>query len=181
MMLLIFFLTCILGVLGLTILAAQSDLRTMTIDNIYSVAIATVFIICYGVLFASGKTDIVAPIWSHLITAIIMFIITIILFSLGLLGGADSKMISALSLWIGLKGLPIFLITMTIIGGVLGILALILNRRPIIKNPAEGSWIARAQAGEHKVPYGIAIAGGATVAFTHLGYLDFSRLIEFLI
>lgn len=180
MLLLIFFLTSILGVLGLAAMAAYSDLRAMVIDNAYSLIIAGAFVLCYGVLFLSGKADILAPLWSHLIAGLLMFIVTFILFAVGMLGGGDSKIASALALWLGLKGLPIFLLIMTLIGGVLGVIALILARHPLLKNPQEGSWIARAQAGESKVPYGIAIFGGVLAAFIQLGYLEFSSLIEFL-
>lgn len=181
MLLLIFFLTCILGVLGLSAIAAWSDIRAMVIDNIYSLIIAAAFFVCYGVLFLSGKADIFAPLWAHLAAGLVMFLITLILFTLRMLGGADSKIASALTLWVGLKGLPVFLVVMTIIGGILGVISLLLARYPIIKNPQPKSWITRAQNGESKVPYGVAIAGGALAAFMQLGYLELNGLTEFLV
>jgi len=177
---LIFFLTCILVTMGLAALAALSDLRSMTIDNSYSLVICGVFFTCYALLFLSGQTYLLAPIWAHLLSALIIFLITFALFAFGILGGADSKLATAIALWVGLKGLPAFLVFMTVLGALLSLVALALARWPIIANPAEGSWIDRAQSGGQDIPYGIAIFGGTIMAFSHLGYLDISRLSVFL-
>lgn len=171
MVLLFFFLTFSLATLSLSLMAARSDVRSMTIDNAYSLFIVAAFAVCYLLLFLGGKVNIFGPLWSHLAAGVLMFILTAGLFALGALGGADSKLTSALALWVGLKGLPVFLIFMTLIGGLLGVMTLLLERKPVLPSPIDGSWIARAQSGERNVPYGIAIAGGALAAFIKLGYV----------
>lgn len=153
-------------------MAAYSDLRAMVIDNVYSILVAATFVVCYGALTIAGASDIFSPLWSHIGAGLVMFALTFGLFAAGMLGGADSKLASALALWTGLKGLPVFLVFMTLIGGVLGLMALLLARRPVVTAPMEGSWLARAQNGESKVPYGVAIAGGALIAFIELGYVS---------
>lgn len=73
-----------------------------------------------------------------------------------------------------------FLFYMALVGGVLGLVALALRKWKPVKNPAEGSWIARVQAGENKVPYGAAIAAGALASFVELGYFSSEVLSSFL-
>ena len=180
MVLLIVFLTGACAALGLCLLAAYADWRHMMIENSYAILIAASFFIVYGALFAFGAAQIFAPLWVHIVSGLLMFLITFAMFAFGILGGADSKLATAIAFWIGLKGLPVFLVVMTVIGGALGIGALLLARYPVFQGASEGSWIARTQGGERNVPYAIAIAGGACVAFTHLGYLNLQQLSIFL-
>lgn len=180
MVLLIVFMTSIAATLGFCLLAAYSDLKQMLIENSTSLFIAGLFFITYAFAYFFGKTYIFAPLWIHLTSGLVMFLITFSLFSFGVLGGADSKLITALSFWIGFKGLPAFLVTMSLIGGLLGLSALLLSRFPIFANAGKSSWVARSQAGEKTVPYAVAIAAGSFAAFYHLGYLNLKQLSHFL-
>lgn len=180
MILLIVFLTGICVALGFSLLAAYSDLRHMLIENFYSLAIGLSFFVVYGAVYAAGKADIFAPLWVHILSGVMIFLMTFAMFAFGVLGGADSKLATAVAFWIGIKGLPIFLVTMTMIGGLLGIGALLLSRYQVLPGASQGSWVARAQGGEKNVPYAVAIAGGTFAAFFQLGYLNLQAFSLFL-
>jgi prepilin peptidase CpaA len=180
MFFLILFLVCLFMSIAVGVLAGWSDIRGMVIPNIYSGIIIGLFLIAFAVLALGGRADIFAPFWTHLVSAFLMFVLSAGLFAAGILGAADSKLGTAFALWVGIKGLAALFLYMTLAGGLLGLVALGLKKwKPLPHAPA-GSWPARVQAGESKVPYGVAIVFGALIAFYHSGYFDPSVLARFL-
>ena len=97
-----------------------------------------------------------------------------------ILGAADSKLGTACALWMGFQGFTGFLFYMTIFGGVLALASLVLKKWKPIKTPSAGSWLEKAQRGENKVPYGIAIFAGMLASFVNLGYFSFETFASFL-
>ncbi|MCD8571739.1 MAG: peptidase [Alphaproteobacteria bacterium] len=169
----------LVAVLGVGVLAAASDVRGMTIPNLHSVIVLAAFPVCYGVAWLAGVDVFHGPL-SHLLGLLIVFAISAGLFALGVMGAADSKLASAYAVWMGVYGLAPFLFYMTLAGGLLGIATIIMKRyRPFKKLPA-GSWMAQAQGGADKVPYGVAIVCGAFVSFWLLGYVEGDVLSAFL-
>ncbi len=178
---LIIFLFCVFVVLAVGALAGASDIRSMTIPNMYSVYVIAAFAVAYLTLFITGNDKVFGALHSHLISAVGAFIVTFILFVTKVIGAGDSKFGSACALWVSAKYLPIFLFFMALVGGVLGVVALILKRKKPIENPAEGSWVYQVQGGADKVPYGVAIAFGMLIAFVHAGYFSTDVLSSFLV
>ncbi|MGH1376206.1 MAG: A24 family peptidase [Alphaproteobacteria bacterium] len=177
---LIVFLFCVFVVLAVGALAGLSDLRSMTIPNIYSVYVIAAFVVAYLTLFLSGNDNVFGSLSSHLISVFGAFVVTFCLFVTKVIGAGDSKFGSACALWVSAKYLPIFLFFMALVGGVLGVVALILKRKKPIENPVEGSWVHQVQSGADKVPYGVAIAFGMLIAFVHAGYFSTDVLSSFL-
>jgi prepilin peptidase CpaA len=164
---------CLLVAVGFGIASAVSDFKSMTIPNIYAAGIVLAFVPAFAADALSGHgMEFFASWQSHLAAAGIVFVFTFVLFTLKVMGAGDSKLCSAFALWCGLSGLASFLFYMTIIGAVLGLTTKMMNKRKMVANPAAGSWIAKSQAGEMGVPYGIAICVGAIIAFWQLGYFS---------
>lgn len=180
MIFLIIFLLGLFLAFAVSILAAVSDWRSMTIPNSYSLYVIVGFILTYAVLYFGGHHTVFGSVISHLLSAGATFLVTFILFSIGVLGAGDSKFGSACALWISVKFLPIFLFYMTLCGGVLGLVALYIKKHKPFDSPAEGSWIAQVQSGKDKVPYGIAICFGLFIAFLYSAYFSASTLSSFL-
>jgi Flp pilus assembly protein protease CpaA len=154
------------------IAAAISDFRGMKIPNIYPVLIILSFLTGIITVRLGGYDVIFVSLFSHLISGIIVFGFTYMLFALGAFGAGDSKLMTAYGFWVGLQGLPVFIFYVTIVGAVLAFLALAIMRFPVFAKMPEGSWIARVRARERVVPYGIAISSGAFVAFYFLEYFN---------
>jgi Flp pilus assembly protein protease CpaA len=123
---------------------------------------------------------------------LIVFLIGLLLFNLGKLGGGDVKFLAALSLWAGLGELMQLLLVVTLAGGILSVMYLIAYflRQP--RNTGEDSEIKKAAQATVsyttyasvadlaqtrkvlkesnimalRVPYGVAIAVGAVYLFT---------------
>ena len=88
------------------------------------------------------------------------------MFVLKLIGGGDSKLISAFALWLAsFDGLMAFLFYMGLCGALLGFVALFLKKRKPIRTENKKSWFYRVQSGESVVPYGVPIAIGAFAGF----------------
>ncbi|MEZ5814156.1 MAG: prepilin peptidase [Alphaproteobacteria bacterium] len=180
MVLLIVFLASVFVAVGTGVLSALSDVRGMRIPNLHSGIIIGAFVVCYGLLWLGGRDDVFAPLGSHLLGGLVVFGVTLAMFMGGVFGGGDSKLASAFSVWLGLKGLIPFVFYMSVAGGLLALAALALKKWKPVKNPKPESWIARVQAGESKVPYGVAIVMGALVSFVEIGYFRGEVLSSFL-
>ncbi|HPD83046.1 MAG: prepilin peptidase [Alphaproteobacteria bacterium] len=163
---------CAIVALGFGAASAWSDISRLTIPNTYAISIAVAFIPAYLLItFMAPETEVFFAWKSHLIAAAIAFVITYILFHLKLMGGGDSKLLSAYALWVGLSGLMPLVFIMAVVGGILGLLTLVFKKWKPFKKTVKGSWVAKAQAGEESVPYGVAIFSGALVTFWQLGFL----------
>lgn len=170
------FLVFVLSVLGIGALGAWSDIKSLTIQNIYSVLILAAFPVCYILMWLMGDLDIFAPLWSHVGAFVTVLVISALLFFFNVMGAADSKLASVYALWIGFANLPVFLFIMSLVGAVLGAVALFIKKKKPFKEPKEGSWVAQLQGGGSKVPYGVAIVVGALFGFYHAGYLNLEVL-----
>ncbi len=172
----ILFLFGVIVTLGMCGLAAWSDFRGFRIPNMVSLVILGVFVVTYAGLSALGEREIVfMSLRSHIAAAFLVFVATLAMFALKQLGAGDSKFATVIALWVGLPGLVPFLLYMSLTGGLIAVISLVLKKKKLFAHPPEGSWIDRAQQGHPSVPYGIALAVGALVAFIFDGYLDFSK------
>lgn len=155
------------AVLAVAILAGLSDIRSLRIPNWQPLAVILFFVPAYLAMpSAFGGWE------PHVLALVIMFIVTYIMFILNIMGGGDAKLAAALALWTGITGMLPMLFYMALIGGLLGAATLLMRKKKPFKNPALGSWIASAQAGENAVPYGVAISFGFWMALFHSGFLQ---------
>ncbi len=164
--------------LGFGLASAWSDFKGFTISNAYSIGVILAFVPAFlAVTLLVPESQYFLSWKSHLLAAAAMFALTFVLFTLRMIGAGDSKLATAYALWLGVMGTPAFLFYMTVTGGLLGLATLAMGRWKPFAAPPEGGWIARAQAGEKDVPYGIAIVVGALVAFIQRGYFDPDKLM----
>jgi prepilin peptidase CpaA len=101
----------------------------------------------------------------HVLMGLILFFVGYAMFALGLFGGGDAKLMAAAGLWFGFGQTYEFILFTVLAGGVLAIAIALLavvqmqmelsgrKYSDVIKNLAP------------KVPYGIALAAGAILAF----------------
>jgi prepilin peptidase CpaA len=148
---------------ALVIIAALSDITTYTIPNRISLLLLAVFLPAAAVVgrpltgvgldFAVGFAALIAGMG---------------MFAAGWIGGGDAKLFAAAALWLGLPGLPMFLVVTALAGG--GLAVLLLNARsPWLRPLLAGApdWLGRLATPGASVPYGAAIAAGALAAFPH--------------
>ncbi|MXP27552.1 peptidase [Porphyrobacter algicida] len=135
----------LLGLLAIGLLfAALTDLRRRQIDNWLNITIALGAPLFW---WASGLA-----LWPdvaiQLGVAVAAFAVFAAMFALGMMGGGDVKLLTALALWVAPMIFVKLLIIMALAGGVLTVVM--------------GFWhIARRQRDRLAIPYGVAIAVGA--------------------
>lgn len=163
--------------LALCVNAAWHDVKSLTIHNGTVMGILLVFCVAYAINTLAVSMEWIelpffASVEQHLLSSFFVFIICFALFWMGVLGGGDAKMASALALWIPLNALPGFVMIMALIGGALGFSALILKgKKEWLKPTSNQGWIAALSRGESTVPYGVALMVAAVYSFVQLGYL----------
>jgi len=180
MILLIVYIFVMAAAIGFGLMAAWSDFKGMKIPNYTAIAVTLAFFIAFfAVHFAPSA--IFSALGAHLVAGIIVLGVSYLLFHFKVMGGGDSKLLTAFAFWVGLVHLSVFLFYVTVLGAGLGVVALIIKKRKPFKAPPSGSWIARLQAGESAVPYGVPIVAGAFITFWMAGYLHPDALSAFLV
>ena len=127
----------------LLLVAAVVDIRTFTISNRLVVAIAVLAPLFW---WASGIAPWPDVAWQIAI-ALLLFAAFAGAFYLGMMGGGDVKLAAALVLWFPPAATLLFLVLMSIAGGVLTLIVMTVHK-------------VRHREGRPEIPYGVAIAFG---------------------
>jgi prepilin peptidase CpaA len=140
----------LLAVLALLLLgAAVMDLRARIIPDRLNIAVA---VLAAGWWIANGLG--LGAIGLQLLAALLVFGLFAGLFALGMIGGGDVKLLTALALWLPPMLLIKMLVLMVLAGGLLSIAMI--------------AWkFARKSKAAGEVPYGVAIAAATLIVLTH--------------
>ena len=134
----------LLGILAiLLVVAAVVDVRTFTISNGLNAAVA----LLAPLYWLSIGLDPWPGMAIQIGVAAAVFALFALAFFVGMMGGGDVKLAAALALWFPLGATLKFLVLMSIAGGVLTVLVLLVHR-------------LRKREGRPEIPYGVAIAFG---------------------
>jgi prepilin peptidase CpaA len=149
----------------LMIAAALCDIATMTIPNRISLLLVPAFFA--AALLARLSPEAIA--W-HAGVGVAALIVMAGCFAMGWLGGGDAKLLAAASLWAGPTAALSLVVATAVAGGVLALALLLARETPWLygRGPA---WLRRLLAPKGAIPYGVAIAAGALVAFPASGLL----------
>lgn len=148
---------------GIMVAAAIYDLVSYTIPNFLSLLLIAAF-----AAFALWQALPWPLLANHAGAGLGMLAVGWALFALGLLGGGDAKLFAATSLWMGWYGLLNYMILFSLCGGVLALSLLLFRRLPVPEGLLRHGWIATLHQKEQGVPYGIALAVGAILAWPGL-------------
>jgi len=127
--------------------AAASDLRSRRIPNWAILALLLLF----ATRIATGGGP---PLLSSLAAAGIALAVTGGLYLAKVIGAGDSKLFTAVALFLGLSDLGAFALVTTLAGGVIAVANLIFNRKKVLR----GMTAAGRAEGRHGLPYGLPIA-----------------------
>lgn len=143
----------------LMIVAGAGDVLSLRIPNLLCGAI--------GLLFLPFAVATGMPAWLiavHLATCLAVLVIGYGLFSLGLIGGGDAKLMAAAVLWLGLPCALLFIMYTALAGGLLAA-AIGLMFMLDLEAGQRSARLNRLFAGLRPgIPYGFAIAAGAILA-----------------
>jgi len=136
------------------VVAAVIDVRTFTISNRLNAIVALMAPLYWW--------SIGLPLWPdaaiQIGVALAVFAALALTFYLGMMGGGDVKLAAALALWFSPLSTVKFLVIMSLAGGLLTVVVLILHRLKARRESADGT---EKEKQKPEVPYGVAIAIGA--------------------
>ena len=154
---------------ALLLAAAAFDAGRFVIPNWISVALVALF----GLALLAHP---VSPDWlAHLGAMGLVLAVMLVAYRFGVVGGGDLKLMTAVSLWVGLDALPQLLLWTALAGGGVA-LGLIVLRRLIggllVAQPFVGTvTLPRLLLPGEAIPYGVAIAAGAILVARNLPHL----------
>lgn len=135
------------------VLAAVSDLCSMTISNRLTVGFACAFL----VVALYGGID-MQQIALHLSAGVAMLVLGFALFAFGWIGGGDAKFFAATALWLGWSSLFEYTLYAALFGGVLTFVIVLARTVPMPQVLIRQEWVARLHSAKQGIPYGIALA-----------------------
>jgi prepilin peptidase CpaA len=148
----------------LMIVAALSDLLSFRIPNWLTALTAALF---FPMALATGMP--LAEFGWHLLAGVLLFFAGYVLFSIGLFGGGDAKLMAAAGLWFGTAHTLPFIVMTVLAGGVLAagvaLWALIVALADMQGANSQRGYAAIARNIKPKLPYGFAFAVGAILAY----------------
>jgi prepilin peptidase CpaA len=159
----------------LLVIAAASDLITMTIPNRIALLIAALF---FALAAADGMS--LYMVGTHIAAAALVLAVTFIFFARGWMGGGDAKLAAATALWLGFADLGAYALTAGIFGGALTMLILGFRSIPLPFAASMPSWAVKLHDEKTGIPYGIALATAALAIYPHTQWMktvDMSRFI----
>lgn len=150
------------GFVALMATAAVEDIRRLVIPNGVVVGLC----VLWPFHLATAPDATVAAGMASIGCAVSVFFAGALLFSRGLIGGGDVKLLAAATLWAGPGGILPLLTLMGLLGGLLGLFVLspiwhdfAVFRRRLPAGPSE----IAASVMKPVVPYGVAIAAAALI------------------
>lgn len=137
--------------------AAICDIRTLRIPN--WLHLVMVGILPVAILIDSGfRQEIAHEYLLRCVMAIGLLVVGFVMFARGWLGGGDAKLLAWLGLWVPIDHFVAWLLFITLYGGAIGAVLLIMARMPL---PAwlEGAGIGKGiRLGQPRMPYALPIA-----------------------
>ena len=144
----------------LLVYAAIGDFMTMRIPNWLNLSI---FLLFFPAAFLAGMS--MEQFMWHAITFVLTLLVGFVLSMTIRFGGGDAKMMAALSIWFNGQSLALFLAYSGIAGGILAIVMKIWQVMRIEDSVWNNGRLSRVLFKELDLPYGIAFASGALLAF----------------
>ena len=141
--------------------AAASDLLTMTISNLVSIAL----VVGFAVLALSSGMPVATFLTMHLACGAAVLVLTFAFFAFGWIGGGDAKLAAATAVWLGWGDLYEYGLLASVLGAALTMGILVMRKHHLPPILADRAWALRLHAAGNGVPYGIALAVAGLVLY----------------
>jgi prepilin peptidase CpaA len=145
--------------------AMATDLHRFEIPNRIPIILAGAFLFAS---LASGQDLLIILRQCGIAAAFLL--LGLLLFSRGIVGGGDVKLLAACVPWLAPGQLLPFLFWMAVFGGFIGLLAIAIRRLPAPYGLADNAWLSRFKASD-KIPYGLAIGCAGLITLPRIPLL----------
>lgn len=140
---------------ALVVVAAVSDLLTMTIPNRLVLALVAAFAMAAPLAGLSLE-----QIGLHAAASATVLAIGLALFIPGWIGGGDAKLAAAVALWLGFEPLLSWFVLFALFGGALTVAVVYYRKAPLPTQLVRVGWLSKLHDPASGVPYGVALAAG---------------------
>lgn len=145
---------------ALMLAAAVWDGTSLTIPNRLNATLAVLFV---PAALVAGLSPLEAALCLGFGVAVLA--VGMGLFAMNVAGGGDAKLLAAAGLWLGPQAGMSFLFWTVMAGGLLAVALIVVRRASVPLAPVAPRWAAPLLTQGGPVPYGVAIAAGAIVAW----------------
>jgi prepilin peptidase CpaA len=145
--------------------AGAMDLFTMTIPN----RISLIMVAGFAALAPWAGLGLESIAW-HAGAGLFVLAIGLLLFIPGWIGGGDAKLTAAVALWLGFEHLFTYMVFVALAGGLLALLFMQLRAYPLPLLFHCQAWAVRLHDRRTGLPYGVALAAGALLAYPHTAW-----------
>lgn len=142
------------------IVAAVSDLFSMTISNRLTIGLALAF---FAVALYCGIGF--EQIALHVSAGVAMLTLGFALFSFGWIGGGDAKLFAAIAVWLGWSPLFEYTLYASLFGGALTVIIIVARKIPMPEFLQRQTWAARLHNATQGIPYGVALAAAGLMIY----------------
>lgn len=132
---------------GCLLMAVISDIRALKISNIYPACLLLLFVMSRAIWGFSAAD------WAHMLHFALALSAGMVFFKIGWIGGGDAKLYAAAAIWFAGVNAALLIFATGLAGLLLAIVYII---KRLASRNADGS-----KRSERRIPYGVAIAGGA--------------------
>jgi prepilin peptidase CpaA len=146
--------------------AAASDLLTMTISNRVSILLIAGFF-ALALISGMGASEIAL----HLAAGLAVLVVSFACFAFGWIGGGDAKVAASAALWFGFGHVLDYLLSASLLGGVLTLAILQFRSFPMPAWLAGQTWLMRLHDREGGILYGIALAASALLVYPNTEWM----------
>jgi prepilin peptidase CpaA len=142
--------------------AAATDLLTMTIPNKVSLGL----VLSFAAFAVMGGLSWDA-VMMHVAAGALVLAVAFGMFAAGWIGGGDAKLAAATALWLGFPTMVEYLLIASLFGGLLTTVIVLMRDLPLPSFASHWEWLSRLHDRKSGVPYGIALALAALLAYPH--------------
>jgi len=151
------------------IFATFYDIFTMTIPNKIVLVLLGSFVVLAPIAGMSLET----AAW-HVGLSLVILIVGFALFSMGVMGGGDAKLLAASALWLGPEQTVVYLLIASLLGGLLTLIIIRGRRMLLPQSLLNVPWITRLHDNNQGVPYGAALGPAALYVFPESIWMSFA-------
>jgi len=151
------------------IFATFYDIFTMTIPNKIVLVLLAGFIVLAPIAGMSLET----ALW-HAGLAFAILVVGFALFSMGVMGGGDAKLLAVSALWLGMEQTIVYLLIASLLGGLLTLIIMRGRRMLLPQSLLNVTWITRLHDEKQGVPYGAALGPAALYVFPSTAWMTFA-------
>lgn len=149
------------------LVAAANDIYEFKIPNWISIILVCAYPACGLAVGAAPSV-----IFEGLLIGAAALVVGFALFAGKIVGGGDAKLLAAISPWVGLGAMGVFLFYTAFAGLVLAIGVSMFRKLPVLPVYARAPWLIEFHSRGRDLPYAVALGAGGLLSFSQTPFFQ---------